>query len=319
MQTRNASTSLAPRRAPPPSLSNLRRCIHDTAPMLDALDSSYFEDVPEHQLDMLRRVVESHPYHTLRAGAADLQYLACGEGQSSVLFLSGAMANPYMWFHAISAFEGSYRVLAPHFPHTGVGANKAVDQIVVLLDANEIAKAHVVGYSHGGGVAQYLAERHPERLSSLVLSHTGVLRRPDAIAKTSQRLRWLSHLPDITSVIRYFRSRSGRASPWWSFRNGLMRWMAGSLDKKQLIVLLEQNLAFYRQVEHLPVGKVSWRGPTFILSTRSDRDTFHYFQPLCRLYNGSKSHLFDLPGGHHTIFLYPEAHTAVLLEMLDGQ
>ncbi len=39
-----------------------------------------------------------------------------------------------------------------------------------LLDALGVAKAHVVGHSAGGAVAQILAIQHPQRLASVVIA-----------------------------------------------------------------------------------------------------------------------------------------------------
>jgi pimeloyl-ACP methyl ester carboxylesterase len=54
----------------------------------------------------------------------------------------------------------------------GYGGSDLLADIVVLLDAYDLAAAHVVGVSAGGGFAQELALAHPERVLSLVLIST---------------------------------------------------------------------------------------------------------------------------------------------------
>lgn len=45
--------------------------------------------------------------------------------------------------------------------------SKLVDDVIALLDAVGIDRAHVVGHDWGGGVAWMLAIRHPDRIASL--------------------------------------------------------------------------------------------------------------------------------------------------------
>lgn len=70
-----------------------------------------------------------------------------------------------------------------------------------------------MGYSYGGGIAQYFAEVYPEYVDNLVLSHTGVLRREGAIKKNEKMVKILRFLPSfIIKIIKYFRTRSGKGS-----------------------------------------------------------------------------------------------------------
>jgi pimeloyl-ACP methyl ester carboxylesterase len=69
----------------------------------------------------------------------------------------------------------SRTVLAPDRPGWGSSSEAAggfasnVAAMVRVLDANDVERALVVGYSWGGGVALSLAEDHPERVAGLVL------------------------------------------------------------------------------------------------------------------------------------------------------
>lgn len=47
-----------------------------------------------------------------------------------------------------------------------------IDDAIGLLDAVEVRSAHIVGISMGGGLAQYIAFLHPDRVASLTLMST---------------------------------------------------------------------------------------------------------------------------------------------------
>lgn len=78
--------------------------------------------------------------------------------------------------------EQGLRTLAPHQRGYSRGARPRrasayrlgalVADIVALLDAAGVRRAHVVGHDWGGAVAWALAQRHPERVASLVVLST---------------------------------------------------------------------------------------------------------------------------------------------------
>lgn len=103
---------------------------------------------------------------------------------------------------------GRYRVIAPDLQ--GHGRNRAVvgpldpmavaDALTPTLDAAGFDRFHLVGHSHGGAVAQVIAQRLPDRVRSLVLVSTyayqplvwwervGGLVSPLAVRLTNNRL-----------------------------------------------------------------------------------------------------------------------------------
>lgn len=101
-----------------------------------------------------------------------------GEGEPVVL-LHGFGASTYTWRRVIPALARSYRVLAADL--YGFGATERprdfasytrggqAGLVLALLDRLGIERAHLVGHSYGGAISLWLADRHPERLRSLVL------------------------------------------------------------------------------------------------------------------------------------------------------
>jgi pimeloyl-ACP methyl ester carboxylesterase len=102
-----------------------------------------------------------------------------GEGDD-VLFISGLADEGACWVDQVAGLRDRYR--ATTFDNRGVGrsatpegeftiADFAADTNA-LMEALEIDRAHVVGSSMGGAIAQELALAHSERVRSLVLNGT---------------------------------------------------------------------------------------------------------------------------------------------------
>jgi len=277
----------------------------------------FFVHVPQHQYLMLKQFVNEHPYKEFNNKGIKHEYIITGKGKRTIILLSGALFNPYMWFYIIEKLKKDFCIIAPKFPKIGAGAKESVKYIKNILDNEKVSKSVVVGYSYGGGIAQYFAEVHPEYIDTLVLSHSGILRREDSIKKTEKMISKLRFLPSFSiNIIKYLRTKSGKESEWYSFRKALLNLMSESITKIIFIDHFNKNLEFLKEIEYLPVGRVSWKGKTIILATRSDKDTFKYYDELTSIYNVNISHIFNEPGGHHMIFLYPEKYTYILIKLI---
>ena len=112
-------------------------------------------------------------------GGVRLAWEALGGGEP-VLFIHGLGYDRHGWGPAPEMLADRFRVIT--FDNRGVGesdappgpysiAEMAADSTAVLTDAG-VERAHVVGTSLGGLIAQELALRNPRRVRTLVLSST---------------------------------------------------------------------------------------------------------------------------------------------------
>jgi pimeloyl-ACP methyl ester carboxylesterase len=277
----------------------------------------FFKKVPQPQYLILKQFIEKHPVKTSEKKGIKYEYIKTEKGKQTLVFIHGALFSPDMWFYPISKLEKEYSIIAVKLPKLGMGANDSVEYIKTIMDIENVNKAIVIGYSYGGGIAQYFAEKYPNYIDTLVLTHTGVLRREDSLNKTKKLLRKLKYLPSWSiQVVKYFRTKSGKESEWYRFRKAYFNWMFSSITLKDFIEHFKLNLIFLKEIEYLPIGKASWKGNTILLATKSDRDTYQYFKSLMNIYDNSSSYVFNEPGGHHMLFLYPEKYTDKLNELL---
>jgi pimeloyl-ACP methyl ester carboxylesterase len=97
-----------------------------------------------------------------------------------VLLIMGLGASSRLWFRLLPWLTREHRVIV--FDNRGTGRSAPVrgrltmgglaDDAVTVLDAAGIERAHVVGASMGGMIAQHMALDHSERVGSLVLACT---------------------------------------------------------------------------------------------------------------------------------------------------
>jgi pimeloyl-ACP methyl ester carboxylesterase len=127
-----------------------------------------------------------------RIGSLDFYYEEHGTGDP-LLLIMGLAADSTAWMFQVPEFSQHYRTIV--FDNRGVGRSakppgpytihEMADDAAGLLDVLHVARAHVVGVSMGGMIAQELALRHPERVHGLVLACT--YPEPDADIERNRR------------------------------------------------------------------------------------------------------------------------------------
>ncbi|MEJ6020016.1 3-oxoadipate enol-lactonase [Corynebacterium sp. H113] len=109
----------------------------------------------------------------------------------TIVLLGSLGATREMWQAQVDALANDFAVIAVDLrghgespaPEGEYSVELLADDVVKLLDTVRVDKAHVVGLSLGGAVAQMLALKHADRLESLTLMSTA--------AKFGTKQAWL--------------------------------------------------------------------------------------------------------------------------------
>jgi pimeloyl-ACP methyl ester carboxylesterase len=114
-----------------------------------------------------------------RVGGININYQVDGKGEPLVMIM-GFSANRSGWTPQISFLKKYYRIIT--FDNRGVGKSDKpqgpystgmmADDTIGLMDNLGIEKAHIMGASMGGMIAQELAINYPLRVIKLVLACT---------------------------------------------------------------------------------------------------------------------------------------------------
>jgi pimeloyl-ACP methyl ester carboxylesterase len=131
-----------------------------------------------------------------------IHYEVCGTGPPLVL-VPGTLSSAAQWemFGYVGALRETHRVISvdplghgrsdkPHDPDTYLAGGVTAD-LVAVLDAEDLDRVTVWGYSRGGWLTCRLAADHPERVQRIVVggyaSHAHRAERPRQSA-------WIEHL-----------------------------------------------------------------------------------------------------------------------------
>ena len=288
--------------------------------------SSNFETlyagVPAAQKRLLQDFRASHAYSELDVNGARWRYIACGQGEKALLFLPGGFLRADMWFHPILALEKKYRIIAPDAftLQRTFAMDNVCSAIVRILEAEGVAKATAIGISAGGGVAQFLAQTHPERVEHLVFSHCGVIEgSAEAQKGASRTLRLVKMLPLFVTRWVLMKRTAGDAPPsseWIAFHNAYYREASSRIEKEIFVRFIQGSLEMRRSFAFKPETLEAWPGEILILSSRDDPLSIHSLDKLKARYPRARTHIFE-EGGHHTFMFFPEAYTAALQMFLD--
>ena len=133
----------------------------------------------------------------VKANGISINYQIDGaESASWLIFSNSLMTNLSMWDDQVAALKGSYRIL--RYDQRGHGGTQVTDgkytfdmltaDVIALMDALSIARAHFAGISMGGMTALFLAQRHPDRFDRIAACDCGPASTPVSAQQWSERM-----------------------------------------------------------------------------------------------------------------------------------
>ena len=148
--------------------------------------------------------------HFITGDGCRITYRFDGKGDHPVLVLSNSIATDHrMWHRQIAELSKTFRVLrydtrghggsdAPPGPYS---LDRLGRDIIELMDALKVERAHFCGLSLGGFIGQWLGLRAPERIDRLILSNTSAYLGPapqwDELINRVLRVRNMTAMADM--------------------------------------------------------------------------------------------------------------------------
>jgi aminoacrylate hydrolase len=261
---------------------------------------------------------------TVSIGDADIYYEEAGKGPALML-VPGLSGLGSFWTQQVREFSRDFRVVIHDHRGTGQSTHSrirySVEQmagdVLRLMDKLGIAAAHLVGHSTGGAIGQVIAQDHPERLQSLVLSATWAGRDPFFRRLFESRKEVLLNL----GVEAYLRaSVLFLAPPWWVSANDAAiaeshrQAIKAAAPVEVMASRIDAIVAFDRRPR---LGEI--RTPTLVIVAADDTITPRFYSDeLAERIPGAKLVVLE-GGGHFVPQIMPEPYNAAVGAFLRAQ
>jgi 3-oxoadipate enol-lactonase len=230
-------------------------------------------------------------------GSVRLWWDEVGTGDP-VLLVMGLAYPSDMWHRVWPALQDEYRVL--RFDNRGVGKSDAppgpysvadmARDAVAVLDAAGIERAHIYGASMGGGIAQELALRHPDRVASLVLACTAL---PEPSVATNPKIPLLLRIIPPRLLIRFAKGDYGSDVAAEAIRDDKKILRSANLPTQGLLGQMQAVTAYHRTPRE---GVITV--PTLVLHGDADKTVpVEMGRSLAAAIPGSRLEI--IPGGGH--------------------
>jgi pimeloyl-ACP methyl ester carboxylesterase len=281
-----------------------------------------YANAPVERREALSRFRQEHPPQQRMIDGVEWEFLACGQGEESLIILGGGGSRADSGFGTITRLENRYRLLSPSYPLAGK-VDVVVDGLAKLMESLGMAKAHIYGHSLGSAIGHVLVRRHPERVGKMILGSFG-LYNPKSARRGRSAIRLMNRLP--WSVIRSsYRSRMGKSLDIQDA--GERAFMSAYLDdlfdlqlnkkifmgQMNLLVDLIDRAAAY-QVDS-PVDRP---GRVLLMLARDDNGfSGDEQQALVDTYPGAQVEWFE-SGGHLIQYTRRERYQVVFDQFLEG-
>jgi len=220
------------------------------------------------------------------------------------VILPGLMGEAETSFLFVQALAPHLRVISVCYPPAIERVDALGDSLADLLDELELPRVTLLGGSMSGFLAQAFLRRMPTRISSCILTHTG-LPVPERARTARSLLRLVQTLPiDLSrwlmrvSIYGYF-PRPTAAQAFWRehFREVIRHQTRQTLASR--LALMDD---FHSHFQFHPGDLSGWPGRLLLMEMRRDGMTTPEEQAAMRaLYPNAKLHAFADTGHYDSI------------------
>jgi pimeloyl-ACP methyl ester carboxylesterase len=210
-----------------------------------------------------------------KVNGINISYTVEGRGEPLVMIM-GIGGDQSSWKHQVSTFKKHYQVIT--FDNRGVGKSDKpqgsysptlmAEDTIQLMDFLKIEKAHILGMSMGGLIAQEIAINYPERILKLILTSTFACWDDEANGPTPEMLA-VMELPTKQQVKRLLDASFNKFFNKFIIIPLIMIFKARQIKEPEITGMRGQldSTKGYNSLDRLPLIKA----PTLVLTGAKDR------------------------------------------------
>jgi 3-oxoadipate enol-lactonase len=249
-------------------------------------------------------LAQNHPEHTNISHT--LYYQDLGHGDPLVM-IHGYMVSGGMFQPVIETMAQENRLLIQDMRGSGENLNhkgpytvmQHAEDIRTMLDDLKIEKAHILGYSMGGIVAQQFAILYPERVRSLILCCTFEHKPTTALERMERPIvQTIVQRLGAAGIARFIIPEVAEAA--LGMDPAVIEWYRKTVlnNRDEVLLTAAHELFKFDSRPYLPKLKM----PTLVIGATADLITpVHHTEALTRLLPNSYSKVFE--GAGHVLII----------------
>ena len=245
------------------------------------------------------------------------RYRIFGTGAKTFFVIPGGELVNDLGFEFALAIGETHRVIYPAYPRAS-SIEELADGLRMILDAERAGKVVILGASFGGAVAQVFVRRHPDRVSELILSNTGVplhylARQVRVTYWIAKALSWRLTSKVLRKPLVKTVDQSGADQAFW----------AGYFDELFTVRLTKADVLSNILIQHdyhlrfrfTPGDLKDWSGRVLIAESDTDAIGPSRRRALREAYPQAEVHTFH-NGGHAPMFTRYDEYLQMVKDFL---
>jgi pimeloyl-ACP methyl ester carboxylesterase len=135
-------------------------------------------------MDYIDKFIQDHPIQKIIVDDKVRKYIVGGSGDITLLVLPGSGQDGLSCYDLVDRFEKKYEVIAIYYDNLR-SLQEFYDYINSILEKEKVKTLCIYGLSLGGFLAQHYVRKFKNKVSKLILSHTGSTKSKTVIRKVA--------------------------------------------------------------------------------------------------------------------------------------